>query len=168
MFGHVIVDEAQELSAMVWRLLMRRCPSKSMTLVGDVAQTGDAAGTTSWEEVLAPYVDDRWRLEHLTVNYRTPAEIMDLAAGVLAELDPSLEVPTSVRETGTEPWTSHVDDLGAALPALVAREAAAVGDGRLAVLVPSASLAELGAAIAEAVPGAAVGEKVDLESTVVV
>ena len=168
MFGHVIVDEAQELSEMVWRLLMRRCPSKSMTLVGDVAQTGDEAGTTSWERVLSPYVDDRWRLEHLTVNYRTPAEIMDVAADVLAELDPTLEVPTSVRETGTKPWASQVDDLAAELPAIVAREAARTGDGRLAVLVPSGALGELGDAVAAAVPGAAVGENVDLESPVVV
>ncbi|MEV0645073.1 ATP-binding domain-containing protein [Phytomonospora sp. NPDC050363] len=168
MFGHVIVDEAQELSEMTWRLLMRRCPSKSMTLVGDVAQTGDEAGTTSWERVLSPYVDDRWRLEHLTVNYRTPAEIMDVAADVLAALDPSLEVPTSVRETGNTPWMSHVDDVAAALPGIVAREAAGVGDGRLAVLVPGGSLAELGEAVVREVPGAAVGEKADLESPVVV
>jgi DNA helicase IV len=47
-FGHIIVDEAQELSAMAWRLLLRRCPSRSMTLVGDVAQTGDPAGADSW------------------------------------------------------------------------------------------------------------------------
>ena len=48
-FGHVIVDEAQELSEMAWRLLARRCPARSMTIVGDVAQTGSAAGTTSWD-----------------------------------------------------------------------------------------------------------------------
>ena len=82
-FGHVIVDEAQELSPMAWRLLMRRCPSRSMTIVGDVAQTGALAGTPSWGEALAPYVADRWRLEELTVNYRTPAEIMAVAADVL-------------------------------------------------------------------------------------
>ena len=50
-FGHVIVDEAQELSEMAWRMLMRRCPGRSMTIVGDVAQTGDLAGTSSWEHV---------------------------------------------------------------------------------------------------------------------
>ncbi|HSS40789.1 MAG TPA: histidine phosphatase family protein, partial [Polyangia bacterium] len=72
-FGHVIVDEAQELSPMAWRLLMRRCPARSMTLVGDVAQTGDPAGAASWGGVLAPHVGDRWRLAELTVNYRTPA-----------------------------------------------------------------------------------------------
>ncbi|HMC68921.1 MAG TPA: helicase, partial [Mycobacteriales bacterium] len=74
-YGHVIVDEAQELSPMAWRLLMRRSPSRSMTVVGDVAQTGELAGTSSWPEALAPYLADRWRLAELTVNYRTPAEI---------------------------------------------------------------------------------------------
>ena len=55
-YGHLVVDEAQELSPMMWRLLMRRCPSRSMTLVGDVAQVGSAAGASSWGEVLDPYV----------------------------------------------------------------------------------------------------------------
>ena len=53
-YGHLVVDEAQELSPMAWRLLMRRCPSRSMTLVGDVAQVGSAAGASSWSEVLDP------------------------------------------------------------------------------------------------------------------
>ena len=75
-FGHVIVDEAQELPDMAWRMLARRCPTKSMTIVGDVAQTSGPAGTTSWERVLEPLAGDRWRLVRLTVNYRTPAEIM--------------------------------------------------------------------------------------------
>src|SRR5690606_21929752 len=70
--GHVVVDEAQELSEMAWRMIMRRCPGRSMTIVGDVAQTGDPAGTTSWDRVLRPHVGDRWRLARLTVNYRTP------------------------------------------------------------------------------------------------
>ncbi|MDI5941310.1 AAA family ATPase, partial [Micromonospora sp. DH15] len=103
-FGHVIIDEAQELSPMAWRLLMRRCPSRSMTIVGDVAQTGALAGTPSWGEALEPYVAHRWRLEELTVSYRTPAEIMAVAAGVLAEIDPHLRPPRSVRRSGEPPW----------------------------------------------------------------
>ena len=92
-YGHVIVDEAQELSPMAWRLIMRRCPSRSMTLVGDIAQTGDLAGASSWGEVLSPYVANRWRLEQLTVNYRTPAEIADVADDVLAVIEPGLAPP---------------------------------------------------------------------------
>jgi DNA helicase IV len=172
-FGHVIVDEAQELSEMAWRALMRRCPSRSMTIVGDVAQTGDLAGTSSWRRVLEPYLDDRWRLAHLTVNYRTPAEIMDVAADVLAQLRTDGEgaaAPRSVRETGVPPWRLQVppEALADALPPVVADEAAAVGDGRLAVLVPASRLDELGKAVAAAVPGAGVGDDADLENTVVV
>ncbi len=59
-YGHVIVDEAQELSAMAWRMVMRRIPTRSLTVVGDVAQRGSAAGARSWAEMLDPYVKGRW------------------------------------------------------------------------------------------------------------
>ncbi|MBU8859734.1 AAA family ATPase [Micromonospora sp. WMMB482] len=169
-FGHVIVDEAQELSPMAWRLLMRRCPSRSMTIVGDVAQTGALAGTPSWGEALAPYVADRWRLEELTVSYRTPAEIMAVAADVLAEIDPALRPPRSVRATGVPPWdrTVPADRLGTELVEATAREAASLGDGRLGVLVPTGRVAELGGAVVAALPEAAVGEQPELANRIVV
>ncbi|WP_199191098.1 HelD family protein [Amycolatopsis sp. CA-126428] len=148
-FGHVIVDEAQELSAMDWRLLMRRTPNRSMTLVGDVAQTGAAGGARSWGEVLSPYVEDRWRLEQLTVNYRTPAEIMAVAARVLAEVDPSLSAPSSVRETGLPPWSVRTGDLAAELPGLAARELSEVDVGTVAVLVPAARFDAVSALLAD-------------------
>ena len=103
-YGHVIVDEAQELSEMAWRMLMRRIPNRWMTLVGDTAQTGDPAGTSSWQRILEPYVAKRWKLTELTVNYRTPAEIMTSARRVLAEIDAEQTVPRSVRESGFAPW----------------------------------------------------------------
>jgi DNA helicase IV len=169
-FGHIIVDEAQELSEMAWRMLMRRCPAKSMTLVGDVAQTGDLAGTSSWQRVLQPHMADRWRLERLTINYRAPAEIMAIAADVLAGIDPELEPPRSVREAGVQPWRAQVPaaELPARLASLVASEAAQMTDGRLAVIVPGTRLAELGQAIRSAVPGTAVGEDPELATPVVV
>jgi DNA helicase IV len=169
-FGHVIVDEAQELSPMAWRMLMRRCPSRSMTIVGDVAQTGDLAGTSSWQRVLEPYVGDRWRLEELTVNYRMPAEIMAVAADVLAALEPPMDPPRSVRETGVPPWREQVApaDLGDRVAEVAAAEAAAVGDGRLAVLVPASRLEEVRAAVARAIPAAGVTDDPDLENPVVV
>ena len=79
-YGHVVVDEAQELSAMQWRLLLRRGPLRSFTIVGDIAQAASAAAATSWREALQPLLAgspeaDRWRLEELTVNYRTPSQI---------------------------------------------------------------------------------------------
>ncbi|MFO7253233.1 MAG: AAA family ATPase, partial [Actinomycetes bacterium] len=153
-FGHVIVDEAQELSAMAWRMVMRRCPSRSMTIVGDLAQTGSAAGARSWAEMLDPYTAGRRRERRLTVNYRTPAEIMAVAADVLALVDPGLRAPESVRETGVTPWAVRVDDLSA-LPAIVAAEV--VEDGRLGVIVPRAIAAEVGALLTAEVDGAVAG-----------
>ncbi len=168
-FGHVIVDEAQELSPMAWRLLMRRNPSRSMTVVGDVAQTGDLAGTTTWDQVFEPYVAQRWRLTELTVNYRTPAEVMAVAADVLASVDPSLTPPRSVRESGVTPWARRVQPptLAEDLIATVRSEAAQVDDGRVGVLVPAALEQSLGEALIAAVPGAAVGEQPDLLNHIV-
>jgi DNA helicase IV len=169
-FGHVIVDEAQELSEMAWRMLMRRCPARSMTIVGDVAQTGDLAGTLSWERVLDRYQDDRWRLAPLTINYRTPAEIMAVAADVLAAIDPALELPRSVRESGSTPWRREVapECLADVLADATKEAAAGLGDGRLAVIVPAARLGEFGKAISAVVPDSAVGEQPELERPVVV
>jgi DNA helicase IV len=154
-YGHVIVDEAQELSAMAWRLLMRRCPTRSMTVVGDVAQTGSPAGASDWAEVLTPHLGPsgtHWRLEELTVNYRTPAEIMEVAAAVLAAGGSTASPGRAVRSTGVRPWALRVDD--DALPAAVA-DAAAEFDaeaGTLAVLVPRARLDAVAAAVAARLP----------------
>ncbi|MGL4305872.1 MAG: HelD family protein [Mycobacteriaceae bacterium] len=108
-YGHVIVDEAQELSAMAWRMLMRRIPNRWMTLVGDTAQTGDPAGTNSWKEVLEPYVAQRWKLTELTVNYRTPVEIMTIAQQVLNQINSNIIAPRSIRESGAAPWAKKID-----------------------------------------------------------
>jgi DNA helicase IV len=169
-FGHVIVDEAQELSPMAWRLLMRRCPSRSMTIVGDVAQTGDLAGAVSWRGVFEPYVADRWRSTELTVNYRTPAEVMAVAAGVLAEIDPSLDPPRSVRESGEHPWRHTVErpDLATELVGIALAEAAELGHGRLGIIVPAGAMPELARAVSEAIPEVGVGEQAELERPVVV
>lgn len=169
-FGHVIVDEAQELSEMAWRLLMRRCPARSMTVVGDTAQVGDPAGTLSWGRVLDPYVGGRWRLEHLTRNYRVPAEIMAVAADVLAEIDADLAAPVSVRESGVEPWGLRVppEELTDRLIEIVATEAAGLTGRRLAVITPDSLLEPLGSAIAAGVPEASVGEDPGVPRPVVV
>ncbi|WP_019201643.1 RNA polymerase recycling motor ATPase HelR [Tsukamurella sp. 1534] len=113
-YRHVVVDEAQELSAMDWRVLMRRCPSHSFTVVGDLTQRSAPAGARSWGEMLDPYVAGRWAYSALTVNYRTPAEIMAIAAGVLAEFAPDAEPPESVRSSGARPWARPVSDAGIA------------------------------------------------------
>ncbi|MFE3636220.1 HelD family protein [Streptomyces sp. NPDC059168] len=161
-FGHIIVDEAQELSPMAWRLLMRRSPTRSMTLVGDPAQTAEAAGVGSWADILAPYVEDRWEHTRLGVNYRTPAEIMDLAAAVVRAEHPDFEPPSSVRSTGARPW---VRDAGGDLPGAVAAAVAELtpAEGRLAVIAPR----ELHRALAARLDGVTAGAEPDLTRTVV-
>ncbi|MEU7567823.1 AAA family ATPase [Streptomyces fradiae] len=150
-FGHIIVDEAQELSAMAWRLLMRRVPTRSMTLVGDPAQTGDPAACGSWREILGPYVGDRYEHVTLGVNYRTPAEIMEVAAAVRRAEEPDFRPPRSVRSTGVAPWEIVTDDLPVAVAEAVAREAR--DEGRLAVIAPAAHHPGLAAALPEAAHG---------------
>jgi DNA helicase IV len=166
-FGHVIVDEAQELSQMAWPLLARRCPAPSMTIVGDVAQVSSAAGTTSWERALDPVAGDRWRLVRLTVNYRTPAEIMEATRPLLVEIDPEQEPPQSVRDTGLRPWRTATtrDALAVTLAKITATEAAK--EGTLAVIVPDTQVARLGDAVSRAVPHLSYGENPDLTSPVV-
>ncbi|HEX2903024.1 MAG TPA: ATP-binding domain-containing protein [Jatrophihabitans sp.] len=129
-FGHVVVDEAQELSAMQWRVLMRRCPSKSMTVVGDIAQTGSAAGADSWQQMLKPYLADRWRLAELTVNYRTPAEVMAPASALLGAAGVHSSPVTSARHG--EPPVLHPDLDAAGLAGIVASELA---DGRSVAVI---------------------------------
>ncbi|QCQ94032.1 DUF2075 domain-containing protein [Rhodococcus sp. SGAir0479] len=109
-YRHIVVDEAQELSEMDWRVLMRRCPSKSFTVVGDLAQRRSAAGARSWNSMLDPYVPGRWLYRSLSVNYRTPSEIMTVAAAVLAEFAPDVRAPESVRSCGVRPWSRRVTD----------------------------------------------------------
>jgi DNA helicase IV len=150
-YGHVIVDEAQELSAMAWRMVMRRIPTRSLTVVGDVSQRGSVAGARSWAQMLDPYVRGRWREERLTVNYRTPAEIMDVAADVLASVAPGEQPPESVREEGVPPRAVHGLDRAASV---ARQERDELGDsGRLAVIAPTARIGELSKALPEAVLG---------------
>ena len=140
-FGHVVVDEAQELSEMDWRMLVRRCPTRSMTVVGDLAQTGSAAGAASWERVPRPH-----RLAQLTVNYRTPAEIMTVAAELLARHHPSLRPPRSVRASGQAPWRLRTVDVTGALADIVNAHT----EGQLAIITPEVD--ELATALSLPVP----------------
>ena len=78
-YGHVVVDEAQELSPMAWRMLLRRCPTRSFTIVGDVAQTTASAGTHWWPETMDPLFNEGWSLRELTVSYRIPAAVANIA-----------------------------------------------------------------------------------------
>lgn len=160
-FGHIIVDEAQELSPMAWRLLMRRSPTRSMTLVGDPAQTSEAGGVGAWADILTPYVEDRWEHTRLGVNYRTPAEIMDVAAAVVRAEHPGFEPPGSVRSTGVRPWARATDDLPGAVAGAVAELTPA--EGRLAVIAPR----DLHRALAARLDGVTAGAEPDLTHDVV-
>lgn len=144
-FGHVIVDEAQGLSPMQWRMVARRCPSRSMTIVGDLGQAGGATVPTSWHDVLAGLEAPQIELAELTVNYRTPAEIMDIAARVLAVAAPGLSPPRSVRHIDSEPTFRRVSE--EVLVGEVVRAARAeherVPDGKVAVIAVESTAEQL-------------------------
>jgi DNA helicase IV len=159
-YGHVIVDEAQELSEMAWRTIMRRVPTRSLTVVGDIAQTGSPAGARSWGQMLDRYVPGRWREQRLMVNYRTPAAIMRVAAEVLAAVAPEQVPPEPVRDDGPPPFAVRTApaELPRRLPGLVRAELGEIGggdrgEGRLAVI----SSAGRHPAVCAALPGAPAG-----------
>ena len=163
-YGHVIVDEAQELSPMAWRMLIRRCPTRSMTVVGDIAQTSAEWGARSWEDVLEPIAPGRWRSVELSVNYRTPTEIMAVAADVLHAVDPGAKAPESVRETGVPPVALPVPygaDVVEVTASAAASAYASVDGGTVGVLVPPALLDPVLAAVVERLPAVAAGEPLE-------
>ena len=123
---------------MQWRMLARRCPTGSMTVVGDFGQASRAGAARSWEEALSLLPDrNPPRVVTLTVNYRTPAEIMDVAHRVLAAAAPDVPPTRAVRETGDHPRFEQVpaDELVDA--AVSAARAAVDEDGTVAVIAPS-------------------------------
>ena len=136
-YGHVIVDEAQDLSPMQLRTIARRALDASLTVLGDVAQATGPVVYRSWQE-LAPYLpaDAAFTIEELRHAYRVPAEIMELALPLLAWIAPDAEPPLAYRQGGELPKLVHVaeDDLLAA----AMREAGALAelDGLLAVIAP--------------------------------
>lgn len=163
-YGHVVVDEAQELSAMAWRMLLRRVPTRSMTIVGDVAQTSAPAGTRQWAATLDPVLKGSWRAAELTVNYRTPAGIartaqrVASAAGLpVSRLTSAREVPDSLRVRLVDPENpvvdAVVDEARAALEDLRAAGDAASGTGRVAVIAVADRVNDLRASLADSAVG---------------
>ena len=138
-FGHVIVDEAQDLTPMQWRMLARRCPTGSMTLVGDLGQAKHPWSATSWSAVCALAAPiARHRVLELTINYRTPEEVMCIAASVLADLAPDLRPPIAVRKCGEGPVViaTSPDELARTAREAAQREALAVAPGTVAIIFP--------------------------------
>ncbi len=136
-YGHVLVDEAQDLTPMEWRMVARRCPAGSMTLVGDLGQATRPGAATSWDEIFAALPTRRGaRTVELDVNYRTPAEIMDFARRLLPATVPGSPPARSVRRSGRAPRLCRTDDpVGTA--AAVAVDARAEG-GTVVVVAPPA------------------------------
>ncbi|GAB3529301.1 HelD family protein [Arthrobacter monumenti] len=157
-FGHIVVDEAQELSAMQWRLLMRRCPLKSFTVVGDIAQTSSAAGAASWAQALEPFLGERWKLEELTVNYRTPTQIAEAAVRMTNAAGLGIAAPKAVREGRWGPVVERVEEgrLTDALLDAVPEELGLLDGGLLAIIADAPRVAGLRREL-RAVYGARVG-----------
>jgi DNA helicase IV len=145
-FGHIVVDEVQDLSPMQLRMLARRSLSGSMTVVGDIAQATGPWAPRSWDDVTTHLSPRRpARLVELSVSYRTPAEVVEVAARVLAVATPHVLPPRPVRASGSEPVIAEVapGDLAERVADLAAAELEAVPGGRTAVLAPSVLLPEL-------------------------
>ncbi|HXZ61376.1 MAG TPA: UvrD-helicase domain-containing protein [Acidimicrobiales bacterium] len=152
-FGHIVVDEVQDLSPMQLRMLARRSLSGSMTVVGDIAQATGSWAPAGWEEVVRHLSPQRPpRLVELTVSYRTPAEVVAVAARVLAVAAPEIAPPRPVRQAGEQPRVVRTDraGLGPRLAALAREDVRAVAPGRVAVLGPAVMLNEITRALHEA------------------
>jgi len=121
-FAHVIVDEAQELTDAEWQMLMLRCPSRSFTVVGDRAQARHGF-TESWQERLERIGLDQINVATLSVNYRTPEEVMAEAEPVIRAVLPDANVPTSIRSTGVPVEHGSTSDLGSILDDWLAEHA---------------------------------------------
>ncbi|GLI02165.1 DNA helicase [Phytohabitans aurantiacus] len=121
-FAHIVVDEAQELTDAEWQMLLLRCPSRSFTIVGDRAQARHGF-TESWRERLERIGIDRITMASLTINYRTPAEVMAEAEPVIRAVLPDANVPTSIRSGGIPVTHGSVADLGSILDAWLATHA---------------------------------------------
>jgi DNA helicase IV len=152
-YGHIVVDEVQDLSPMQLRMLARRSLSGSMTVVGDIAQATGPWAPRNWDDVTKHLAPQRpSRLVELTVSYRTPSEVVAVAAQVLAVAAPAIAPPRPVRQSGNTPRLVECDRdvLAATVAAVTREEVAAVTPGRVAVLGPAVMLPELMRALEEA------------------
>jgi DNA helicase IV len=170
-YGHIVIDEAQELSPMTWRVLARRCPSLSMTVVGDLDQTASAAGAQDWATALRDITksrhrtEQRWRVERLTVNYRTPRPFMDLAREVLLACGREPAPVESIRD-GEEPMIIAVPEPGDIAEAVVAA-AQRQDAGRVAVITAPSLVEGVEDRLRQVLPAGMVGHGDDRLDAVV-
>ena len=151
-YGHVVVDEAQELSPMAWRMLLRRCPTRSFTIVGDVAQVAAAAGTRWWPETMDPLFGESWTLRELTISYRIPAAVARAAQSFAAahalpvsRLSAAREVEDSLEVVFDAGVNSRAADIARTLQA----QFDASGGGLVAIIADDKRLPELREALAD-------------------
>jgi len=159
-YGHIVVDEVQDLSPMQLRMLTRRSLAGSMTVVGDIAQATAPWAPSSWDDIVEHLPRRRpARTVELTVSYRTPAEVLAVARRVLAVAAPELTPPKPVRRTGVEPrmvrvagddGRASVGDLARVVATAASEEMEAVRPGRVAVIAPEALRPALADALAAA------------------
>lgn len=136
-WGHIVVDEAQELTAMAWRLLFHRCPSRSVTAVGDINQGTTPGAPSSWAE-LVTQLGVAWRHEELSVNYRSTAAITAVAETLLTQ--PTATI--ALRE-GTPPRSARLRHLTRALVATALEQLLPTGPGSVAVVIPHPGFRDL-------------------------
>ena len=141
-FAHVVVDEAQELTDAEWQMLLSRCPSRSFTIVGDRAQARHGFAE-SWQERLERIGLDRISVATLSINYRTPAEVMAEAEPVIRAVLPDANVPTSIRTAGVPVVHGSVLELSSILDAWLAGQpdgiACVIGDPTVRAALPAES-----------------------------
>ncbi|SCF22610.1 HelD family protein [Micromonospora chokoriensis] len=150
-YGHVVVDEAQELSEMQWHMVLRRCPSRSVTAVGDIDQAEAAHRHTSWAEAVRAALGDRWTAAELTICYRTPREVMDLTAPVLEKAGSHNAPPRAVRSSGVAPWELTVTpaELAGTAARAVRQLRQRWSGGTVGVIAPADLVAELRAVLGD-------------------
>ncbi|MDF7664678.1 AAA family ATPase [Bifidobacterium sp. ESL0745] len=150
-YGHIVIDEAQELTAMDWRMLMRRCPSRSFTIVGDVAQTSALGGTRRWDKTMDRlFGPNGWDLKELTINYRNPQEVSQLATRFAEDEGLYVSTTKGVRTVSDSVRRVNADDRTSANALLSTINHASLdlanqfissdGTGRVAVIAPDSQL----------------------------
>ena len=167
-YGHIVVDEAQDLSPMQLRMLGRRCPSGSMTILGDVAQGIGVWAIDHWEEAFAHLPTPAGtRIEELHLGYRSPAQVIDFATKLLPEAAPHVKPTESVRRGRTEPMIITSEDL---LTDAVREAGRLVADnGTVAVIAPSPMVAELTKALTDSgLPFGELGQPVSVHAAAAV
>lgn len=164
-YGHVVVDEAQELSGMQWHMVVRRCPTRSVTAVGDIDQASSAHRQTDWGEAVGDALGDRWRRADLTICYRTPREVMELTGPVLRRAGSRNDPPRAVRSAPVAPWRADADER--TWPDVVADAVAGMTGryegGTVGVVAPAARLAALRETLPDGVPALSATDAKGLE-----